>query len=65
MIYVVGHTPSLVLGAGGYPETMKQFAFVRGSIQGLGELFWEFEVRTLIKIIFNFVNFVKFHQLIK
>ena len=28
---------------------MKQFTFVRGSIQGPGELFWEFEVRILIK----------------
>ena len=31
------------------PESIKHFEFVRGSIQGPGELFWEFEVRILIK----------------
>ena len=30
-------------------ETIKQFAKVQGSIQALGELFWEFEVRMLTK----------------
>ena len=39
-------------------KSMKQFEFVRGSIQALGELCWKFEVRHLITILFTYVQHV-------